>query len=173
MLFVLFVDDLARRMDALGLELHFLAYADDMAFLVSADSRSALEERDTKGLAVIEEWAEELRLMLSREKTVILARNPSGDAVELDVDFRAAAATALEKLRCVDSLRYLSLVFKALADFLEEATARSYARLTTLRVLAVSQWALTQLLRTVYLGYVLGTSRYGIALRPMHRVSRS
>ena len=168
MLFVLFVDDLARRMDALDLELHFLAYADDVAFLVSADSRSALEERVAKGLAVIEEWAEELRLMLSREKTVVLARNPSGDAVELDVDFRAAAETAPEKLRCVDSLRYLGLVFKAkanpLADFLEEATARSYARLTTLRVLAASQWASTQLLRTVYLGYVLGTSRYGIAL---------
>ena len=168
MLFVLFVDDLARRMDALDLELHFLAYADDVAFPVSADSRSALEERVAKGLAAIEEWAEELRLMLSREKTVVLARNPSGDAVELDVDFRAAAETAPEKLRCVDSLRYLGLVFKAkanpLADFLEEATARSYARLTTLRVLAASQWASTQLLRTVYLGYVLGTSRYGIAL---------
>ena len=168
MLFVLFVDDLARRMDALDLELHFLAYADDVAFLVSADSRSTLEERVAKGLAAIEEWAEELRLMLSREKTVVLARNPSGDAVELDVDFRAAAETAPEKLRCVDSLRYLGLVFKAkanpLADFLEEATARSYARLTTLRVLAASQWASTQLLRTVYLGYVLGTSRYGIAL---------
>ena len=116
MLFVLCV--LARRMDALDLELHFLAYTDNMAFLVSCslwlDSQSALEECVAKGLAVIEEWAEELRLMQSREKNVVLVHNPSGDVGELDVDFRAAE-TVLEKLTCADSLRYLGFVFKAKA----------------------------------------------------------
>ena len=73
---------LVRRVDALDLELQFLAYADNMAFLVSADSQSALEERVMKVL-----------------------RSSRMAGMHPFVDFRGAAETVLEKLRYVDSLQ--------------------------------------------------------------------
>ena len=173
MLFVLFVDDLARRMEEAGF--HFLAYADDVAFLASAQDASCLEERVARGLDIIETWATELCLMLSREKTVVLARKPNGSKATLDVRFAADSEGVRGQLACVSSLRYLGLRFEALADplgnFVEEATARAYARMPALRVLAASPWASTHLLRTVYLGYVLGTTRYGLALAASARLT--
>ena len=83
MLFVLFVDDLAQQMEQVGF--HFLAYADDVAFLAAAEEVSQLEEQVARGLDIIEKWAEDLRLMLSREKTVVLVRKPDGSELSLDV----------------------------------------------------------------------------------------
>ena len=166
MLFVLFVDDLAQQMEQAGF--HFLAYADDVAFLAAAEEVSQLEEQVARGLDIIEKWAEDLRLMLSREKTVVLARKPDGSKLSLDVKFGADSSGVREELACVPALRYLGLRFEAesdpLCNFVAEATTRAYARMPALRVLAASPWASTQILRTVYLGYVLGTTRYGLAL---------
>ena len=147
---------------------HFLAYADDVAFLAAAEEVSQLEEQVARGLDIIEKWAEDLWLMLSREKTVVLVRKPDGSELSLDVKFGADSSGVREELACVPALRYLGLRFEAesdpLCNFVAEATTRAYARMPALRVLAASPWASTQILRTVYLGYVLGTTRYRLAL---------
>ena len=84
-LFTLFVDDLARRLQAAGLEC--LLYADDVAFLVSATDVRDLRKRVARGLAIIEEWAEGLQLQLSREKTEVLVRDPDGNPFEITVEY--------------------------------------------------------------------------------------
>ena len=161
-LFTLFVDDLARRLQAAGLDC--LLYADDVAFLVSATDVRDLRRRVARGLAIIEEWAEGLQLQLSREKTEVLVRDPDGNPFEITVEYAEPDTQgAATPLRCVSRLRYLGMHFAATADPPDSA-AKTLARLSTLRILAASPWASTQLLRTVYLSYVLGASRYGLAL---------
>ena len=66
--------------------------------------------------------------MLSREKTVVLARKPDGSELSLDVKFEADSSGVREELACVPALRYLGLRFEAesdpLCNFVAEATPR-------------------------------------------------
>ena len=135
MLFVLFVDDLAQQMEQAGF--HFLAYADDVAFLAAAEEVSQLEEQVARGLDIIEKWAEDLRLMLSREKTVVLARKPDGSKLSLDVKFGADSSGVREELACVPALRYLGLRFEAESDGASVKMSRSFCRQTERSIKAV------------------------------------
>ena len=99
----------------------------------------------------------------------VLVRDPDGNPFAITVEYAEPDTQGkATPLRCVSELRYLGMHFTAAADPLEDwssdSAAKTLARLSTLRILAASPWASTQLLRTVYLSYVLGASRYGLAL---------
>ena len=94
LLFVLFVDDLVRRLGADGCEA--VACAGEVALLVSAPSAVELEAHLASGLEAVEGWAEELRLVLSSENTVVRARDPTGEDLVLDVTCRADTTASPE-----------------------------------------------------------------------------
>eukprot|EP00754_Rhynchopus_humris_P043300 Rhum_TRINITY_DN312_c0_g1::Rhum_TRINITY_DN312_c0_g1_i1::g.1087::m.1087 len=90
LLFVLFVDDLARRLEADGCDP--VACAGEVALLVSAPSAEELAVRVASGLETVEGWAEELRLVLSRENMVVRARDPAGEDIQVQADTTTSAS---------------------------------------------------------------------------------
>uniref|UniRef100_A0A1B6E1N0 Reverse transcriptase domain-containing protein n=1 Tax=Clastoptera arizonana TaxID=38151 RepID=A0A1B6E1N0_9HEMI len=166
------MDEMLQSFREEGIEC--IAYADDLAIVVSGNSRLELETAAQDAMDALAGWARKLRLTISPTKTVGLMLKG-----KLSQSRYPTLRIEHQSIRWVRSFRYLGLIletglgFSAQAHFIQSRLRRIVGHLYRI---CRTEWGLQRsTLRTLYAGTILPVVTYGApawfrrASMPRHR----
>jgi hypothetical protein len=142
-----------------------VAYADDLAIIVTSDSRQTLINTAQSALDRVAEWAHENKLRVSEDKTVWMVHKSPPRVHHRDIKLRLYG----KPIKNVQNQRYLGIIIDPKLNFEANAThSVQKARHITqgLRRRAARHWGQTapSTLRTIYNGAILPILTYASPL---------
>ena len=136
-----------------------IAYVDDLAVLVTANSRARVKE-EAEGLAIlVEEWCQKRKLRMAAEKTqAMLLKGKTDRAHPINLDIGGA------RVRACEEVTYLGVRFRRSFDpspHIAYLRGRVTTTLNGLSRIGSAFWGVKYpATRTIYKGVVLGIIRY-------------
>jgi hypothetical protein len=142
-----------------------VAYADDLAIIITSDSRQTLINTAQSALDRVAEWAHENKLRVSEDKTVWMVQRSPPRVHHRDIKLRLYG----KPIKNVHNQRYLGIMIDPKLNFQANAThsVRKALNITQgLRRRAARHWRQTapSTLRTIYNGAILPVLTYASPL---------
>ena len=144
-----------------------IAYADDAAVMISANSRKQILEKGNQVTALLDEWAVATKTIFSPTKCQVMFLKGFMDYGPIKVTLGGT------KLRIVESVRYLGRVLqrtkprRAACEHVKLVTGKADALMRKLRRLTIQEWGLKPgQMRVIYKGVYIPIVCYAPATWP-------
>ena len=163
--FLVYLDGLLRDLVAAGYQAAL--YADDIAVLISGNSRAETERKTQLAMSIVQNWCCRWGMVLALDKTCVLPIPTLLDAIHNNPPF-TPTLTFLDgsPVKIVNEARYLGILLDSANSMKPQAAAvtlKFQRRLNLLKKCLGSTCAMsTRNLRTLYTTYVLPSVCYGL-----------